>query len=78
MVSIFLNNCPLSPKSSKLPESIKASKDFLLITSFPALAIKSSKEIYFHSFLPFLIASIGPSQIHLIALSQNLIVESSI
>jgi hypothetical protein len=75
--SIFLKSCHLSQNSSKLQESISASKDFLLITSFQALKIKSSIETYFQFFLQFLIASIGQSQIHLIAFSQNLIVLSS-
>jgi hypothetical protein len=75
---MFLKSIPLSQKISKAPARIKASRDFLLITSLPALRIKSSKEIYFPSFLPALIASIGPSQIPLIALSQKRMVLSLI
>ena len=76
--SIFLYNFHLSSNQSILQESINASSDFLFTTSFQALATKSCKSVYFHSFLQDFIASIGQSQIHFIAFNQNLIVLSSI
>ena len=72
--SIDSNICALSQNSSIAHDRISDSRDFFVITSLPHFSTKSSRFLYLVSHLELIILSIGPSPIHLIALSQNLIV----
>gem|GEM_PF-1610150 len=73
-MSIESTICFLIHKSSIAPDQIKASRDFLFITSFQHKSINSSKfSNFLHKFfLASIILSIGQSQIHFKAFNQNL------